>query len=81
MPTECEFGHEVVSIGYCGAVRPTGYVRDFARQHEVPEVCENLDDTVSAVGAAVIHGCDRETRVDRARPLVEAGKGVLLDYG
>lgn len=79
IPIERELGHEVVGLWDGGAVHPAEYVRDFAREHDVPKVYENLRDLVPEVDAAIIHGCDWDTHVDKARPFVEAGKGVLLD--
>jgi len=79
IPIERELGHEVVGIWDGGAVHPVGYVRDFASEHDLPKVYENLEDLVTEVDAAVIHGCDWDTHVDKARPFVETGKGVLLD--
>jgi hypothetical protein len=54
-------------------------VRKFAAEYEIPRVFEKLEDMVPEVDGAVIHGCDWDTHVEKARPFVEAGKAVLVD--
>ena len=79
IPIERELGHEVVGVWDGGSVHPPEYVRQFAQEHDLPRVFESLDDMVGEVDCAVIHGCDWDTHVAKARPFVEAGKGVLID--
>ena len=79
IPIERELGHEVVGIWDGGDVHPKDYVESFAQEHEVPEVYGSLEEMVPKVDAAIIHGCDWDTHVAKARPFIEAGKGVLLD--
>lgn len=79
IPLERELGHEVVGLWDGGAVHPPEYVREFAREHKVAQVYEGLEEMVEEVDCAVIHGCDWDSHVDKARPFVEAGKAVLID--
>ena len=79
IPIERDLGHEVVGIWDGGVVHPPEYVADFAREHEVPKVYGALEEMVQEVDCAIVHGCDWDTHVDKARPFVEAGKSVLLD--
>ena len=79
IPIERELGHDVVGIWDGGAVHPPDYVKQFAQEHEIPRVYDALEEMVEDVDCAVIHGCDWDTHIAKARPFVEAGKGVLLD--
>jgi hypothetical protein len=79
IPIERDLGHEVVGIWDGGTVHPSGHVREFAREHQVPRVYANLEEMVEEVDCAIVHGCDWDTHVDRARPFVEAGRAVLID--
>ena len=79
IPLERDLGHEVVGIWDGGSVHPAGYVRKFAEEHGVPKVYDEVADMVGEVDCAVIHGCDWDSHVEKARPFVEADRGVLLD--
>lgn len=79
IPLERELGHEVVGIWDGGAVHPPEYVAKFAEERAVPRVYAALEEMVSEVDCAVIHGCNWDTHVEKARPFVEAGKAVLID--
>jgi hypothetical protein len=79
IPIERELGHEVVGIWDGGAVHPPDYVQSFAREYSVPRVYDALEEMVEDVECAVIHGCNWDTHVAKARPFVEAGKAVLID--
>jgi hypothetical protein len=76
---ERELGHEVVGICDAGDVHPPEYVRDFAAQQDVPKVYESLHEMVGDVDCAILHTCDWDKHIERARPFIEAGKSVLLD--
>jgi hypothetical protein len=79
IPIERELGHEVAGVWDGGSVHPPEYARDFARKLEIPRVYDSLEQMAADVDCAVIHGCDWDTHVDKARPFVRAGKSVLLD--
>lgn len=79
IPIERDLGHQVVGIWDGGAVHPPEYVRKFAADHQVPKVFDRLEEMVPEVDCAIVHGCDWDTHLAKARPFVEAGKGVLLD--
>lgn len=79
IPILRELGHEVVGVWDGGSVHPPAYVHKFAADHGIPQVCTSLADLVALADCAIIHGCDWDTHVAKARPFVEAGKSVLID--
>jgi hypothetical protein len=79
IPIERAMGHTVVGIWDGGAVHPPEYVAKFAAEHEVPRVYRSLEAMVEDVDGAILHGCDWDTHVEKARPFVKAGKFVLID--
>lgn len=79
IPIERELGHDVVGVWDGGSVHPRSYVDQFARDKGLGPVYGSLEELARDVDAAIIHGCDWDTHVAKARPFIEAGKGVLLD--
>lgn len=79
IPIERKMGHTVVGICDHGAVYDEAYVKKFAREHDIPKVFENLEDMAEAVDVAMIHSCNWDVHVERARPFIEARKAVLID--
>jgi Oxidoreductase family, NAD-binding Rossmann fold len=79
IPIERELGHETVGVWDGGSVHPREYVAEFAKTHYLGPVFDSLEDLAAAADCAIIHGCDWDTHVDKARPFVEAGKSVLID--
>lgn len=79
IPIERELGHEVVGLWDGGSVHPPSYVEGFAQTHAVPRIFGSLEEMAEAVDCAIIHGCDWDTHIAKARPFVAAGKAVLLD--
>ena len=79
IPIERELGHEVAGIWDGGSVHPADYVKTFAEERDVPKQYESLGAMAADVDCAIIHGCDWDTHVEKARPFVEAGKSVLID--
>jgi hypothetical protein len=79
IPIERDLGHEVVGVWDGGSVHPVEYVRDFAKEHEIATVYDSLEQMAGEVDCAIIHGCNWDTHVAKARPFVEADKGVLMD--
>jgi hypothetical protein len=79
IPLERELGHEIVGVWDGGDVHPQGYAEKFAKDHEIPAVFDSIAAMVPEVDCAVIHGCDWDKHIDKARPFVEAGKAVLID--
>jgi hypothetical protein len=79
IPIERELGHEVAGVWDGGEVHPPEYVQDFAQKHQLPKIYAGLEEMAAEVDCAVLHGCNWDTRVERARPFVAAGKAVLLD--
>jgi len=79
IPIERELGHEVAGVWDGGSVHPAGYAQTFAEEMSIPQVFDSLEAMADAVDCAIIHGCDWDTHVDKARPFVAAGKAVLVD--
>lgn len=78
IPIERELGHEVVGLWDAGAVHPAEYVEQFAKERDM-RLFGSIAEMVPEVDCAIIHGCDWDTHVSKARPFVEAGKAVLID--
>lgn len=79
IPIERELGHDIVGLYDAGAVHPPGYAEKFAAEHKIPRVFKSIDEMVPQVDCAIIHGCDWDTHIAKARPFIEAKKGVLID--
>lgn len=79
IPILRRLGHEVVGLWDGGDVHPEGYSRKFAAEHQIPVVFDTLAAMVGEVDCAIVHGCDWDSHIAKARPFVEAGKAVLLD--
>ncbi|MBP1990723.1 Gfo/Idh/MocA family protein [Paenibacillus eucommiae] len=79
VPILRELGHEVTAVFDGGAVYPPGYAAEFALEHGIPHACESLEEMVGLVDAVLIHSCNWDVHVQRARPFVEAGKAVFID--
>lgn len=79
IPLERALGHTVVGVWDGGSVHPASYVSRFAHQFHIRRVFSSLEEMAAKVDCAVIHGCDWDTHIAKARPFVAAGKAVLLD--
>ncbi len=79
IPIERELGHEIAGVWDGGSVHPAGYAEKFAREHKIPQVYPGLAEMARDVDCAIIHGCNWDTHLEKARPFVTAGKAVLLD--
>lgn len=79
IPIERELGHEIVGVWDGGSVHPPGYAERFAQEHGIPRVYRSLEEMAEEADCAIIHGCDWDTHIAKARPFVEAGKPVLID--
>ena len=79
IPIERELGHEIVGVWDGGSVHPKGFAEKFAAEHKIPRVYASPTEMAKDVDCAIIHGCDWDTHVARARPFVEAGRAVLID--
>lgn len=74
-----ERGHEIVGVYDGGTVYPPGYASEFAERHGIGRVYRSLREMASDVDLAVLHSCNWDLHVERARPFIEAGKAVLVD--
>lgn len=79
IPIERELGHKIVGVWDGGSIHPKGYAEQFATEHNIPRVFDSLEEMVPAVDCAIIHSCNWDTHIDKARPFVAAGKSVLVD--
>lgn len=79
IPIERKLGHEIVGVWDGGSVHPAGYAQKFAQEHRILRVYETLEEMAEDVDCAVIHSCDWDTHIAKARPFVQAGKAVLID--
>lgn len=79
IPLERDLGHDVVGLWDGGSVHPPAYVAAFAQTHAIERIYASLDEMAAEVDCAIIHGCDWDTHIEKARPFIEAGKAVLLD--
>lgn len=79
IPILRQLGHDVVGVWDGGSVHPPAYVQKFAADHGIPQIYATLTELAAVADCAIIHGCDWDTHIAKARPFVEAGKAVLLD--
>jgi hypothetical protein len=79
IPIERELGHTVVGVYDGGTVYPEGYAAEFASKLDIPNVFTDLEAMAEAVDVAIIHSCNWDLHVERARPFIEADKAVLID--
>ncbi len=79
LPIEREMGHEIAGVWDGGSVHPKGYAEKFAAEHRIPRVHLSFAEMAEDVDCAILHGCDWDLHVEKARPFVEAGKAVFID--
>jgi hypothetical protein len=79
LPIIRRMGHDVVAVLDSRTVYPADYCRDFAQKHDIAQVYDSLDLMAEAVDVAIIHSCDWDSHIDKARPFAEAGKAILID--
>lgn len=79
VPILREMGHEVAAVYDGGAIYPSGYAAKFAGDHQISGVCDSVEDMIDLVDVAIIHSCNWDVHIERARPFVEAGKAVFID--
>lgn len=78
VPIIKQTGHDIVAVFDHGDVHPPGYADQFVLKHG-GRIFGALHEMVDAVDCVIIHGCDWEMHVNRARPFIEAGKAVFVD--
>ena len=79
IPIIRDLGHEVVGVYDGGTVYPEGYASEFAEENDIPQVFSSAEDMAQAVDLAIIHSCNWDLHLGRAKPFIEAGKAVLID--
>ncbi|SCL26603.1 Oxidoreductase family, NAD-binding Rossmann fold [Micromonospora rhizosphaerae] len=68
--------HDVVAVWHHG---PHGPAAEFAAQHGIRHVFDDLYPMADAVDLALVSGADWSTHIERVTPFVAAGRAVLLD--
>lgn len=79
VPILRELGHEVVGVFDHREIHPAEYTQAFAQEHDIPTVFESLDEMIESVDLGIVHGCNWDTHLPKAKPLIDAGKAVLID--
>ncbi|WP_164821782.1 Gfo/Idh/MocA family protein [Paenibacillus koleovorans] len=79
VPLIRSLGHEVTAVFDSGEVNPVGYAATFAQEHGIQNVCNTLQEMMALIDVVFIHSCNWDVHVERARPFVEADKGVFID--
>lgn len=79
LPILREMGHEVVAVFDSGTIYPEGYAAEFAEKHHINNVCTSLEEMIPLIDLAIIHSCNWDVHIERARPFIEANKAVLID--
>src|SRR5512135_2318886 len=72
-------GVEVTALWDGHDVWPPGYDQQFARDHGIASVCSRLEEMPDLVDAAMIHGTNWDTHVEKALVFMKAGKPILID--
>jgi predicted dehydrogenase len=72
-------GVEVHALWDGHDVWPEGHDRTFARENNIPVVCSRLEEMAEHVDAAMIHGTNWDTHIEKALIFMKAGKPVLID--
>jgi hypothetical protein len=72
-------GVEVHALWDGHDVWPEGYDKTFARDNNIPVVCSRLEEMAEHVDAAMIHGTNWDTHIEKALIFMKAGKPVLID--
>jgi len=79
IPIEHEWGCDIVGVYDGGSIHPRSYVEQFAKRFDIPRIYDDLEQMASDVDGVIIHGCDWDTHIAKAKPFVERGKSVMLD--
>lgn len=79
IPVLKEMGHELTAAYDGGVIHPSGYAEKFAQEQGIAKVCGTLEEMAELIDVALIHSCDWDLHIERAKPFVEAGKAVFID--
>jgi hypothetical protein len=79
IPILRELGHEIAGVWDGGSVHPSGYAEQFAQENGISKVFPSVAAMVNEVDCAILHGCDWDTHIEKARPFAEARKSLLID--
>lgn len=78
-PVEIALGHEIIGVCDAGTVNDREYLEDYTKSHNIPRLYESLEEMAADVDCAIIHSCNWDVHIERARPFIKAGKGVFID--
>jgi len=79
LPIIRSMGHEIFAVFDGGAVYPPGYAEQFAHEHNIARAYTDLEEMAADVDMAIIHSCNWDLHLERARPFALAGKALLFD--
>lgn len=69
----------VTAIYDGGAVQSPEYIAQFAREHGITQICNNLNELVAQVDGGMVLSQNWDLHLERARPFLLAGKPVFID--
>jgi hypothetical protein len=72
-------GVEVRALWDGHDVWPAGFDAQFARENDIAVVCSRLEEMPEHVDAAMIHGTNWDTHIEKALVFMKADKPVLID--
>ena len=72
-------GVDVTALWDGHDVWPEGYDAAFARDNAIPTVCRRLEELPEHVDAAMVHGTNWDTHIEKALVFMKAKKPVLID--
>ncbi len=79
IPIIRELGHEVVGVYDSGGIYQKGYKEIFAQNSNVSKIYCSLEEMAEEVDLAIIHSCNWDVHIDRARPFINCNKAVFID--
>ncbi len=79
LPILRKLGHEVVGVYDSSTIYPSGYSNDFVQKHNINRVYRDLVEMAADVDVAIIHSCNWDTHIEKAKPFVQANKALLID--
>ncbi|MBI3990567.1 MAG: oxidoreductase, partial [Candidatus Omnitrophica bacterium] len=70
---------KVVALQNDYAVKDENDTVEFARRHNIPEICGTVEEIVGLVDVGFIQGANWDTHLPKAIPFLKAGKPVFID--
>lgn len=79
IPIIRELGHEVSVVWDGGTVWQSGYAEKFAAEQNIPVVAKSLEEMADLADAVIVHSCNWDLHISRAKYFIERGIPVLVD--